>query len=115
MLAWTNPARNARVALRYSLFFAPLSLALCAAGVTSWLFVASSAPINFWIAREAVRFWRTEGNGGSARGLFWASVWHVPAVMALALVQKKGMWQRVWRGVRGESEEDEEEWEDVDE
>lgn len=118
MLAWTNPARNARVALRYSLFFAPLSLALCAAGVTSWVFVASSAPLNFWIAREAVRFWRTEGNGGSARGLFWASVWHLPGFMILALLHKKGMWERAWRAVSGlssSSATDDGEWEDDEE
>ena len=109
MLAWTNPARNARVALRYGLVFTPLALALCAAGVTSWAFIATSAPINFWIAREAVRFWKQEGHGGSARGLFWASVWHLPGFMILALLHKKGMWERAWRSITGS---DDGEWED---
>lgn len=108
MLSWTNPARNARVALRYSLVFPPLCLALCAAGVTSWGFAVTSLPINGWLIREAVQFWRKEGHGGSARGLFWASVWHLPGVMILALLHKKGMWTRAWRSIVG----DDGEWED---
>lgn len=115
MLAWVHPARNARVALRYSLVFVPLCVGLCAAGVTEWSFAVTSAPVNLWLVREAVRFWRHEGHKGSAKGLFWASVWHLPVVMVLALAQKKGMWQRVWRSVMGEPEEDEDEWEDDDE
>ncbi|CRK41661.1 hypothetical protein BN1708_016886, partial [Verticillium longisporum] len=96
MLAWTNPARNARVALRYSLAFAPLCFALCAAGVTEWSFALTSLPANAWLTWQAFRFWRAAGHAGTARGLFWASVWHLPVVLALATLQKKGMWSRVW-------------------
>ncbi|KAL7807521.1 protoheme IX farnesyltransferase-like protein [Trichoderma aethiopicum] len=113
MLAWTNPARNARVALRYSLAFFPLCFGLCAAGVTDWSFAVTSLPINLWLAREAVRFWKYEGHKGSARGLFWASVWHLPGVMILALLHKKGMWSRAWRSVFGEDEDGE--WEEEEE
>jgi protoheme IX farnesyltransferase len=113
MLAWVNPARNARVALRYSLAFIPLCVGLCAVGVTEWSFAVTSMPVNLWLVREAVKFYRHEGHKGSAKGLFWASVWHLPVVMVLALGQKKGMWQRVWRSVMGQpEEEEEEEWED---
>jgi len=105
MMAWTNPARNARVALRYSLVFAPICLALCAAGVTEWTFAFTSLPVNAWLAYEAVRFWRFGGHKGSARGLFWASVWHLPCVLVLALLQKKGMWSRVWRSIVGVEDE----------
>ncbi|KAK4187486.1 UbiA prenyltransferase family-domain-containing protein [Podospora australis] len=115
MLAWTNPARNARVALRYSLVFIPLCLGLCAAGVTEWSFAVTSAPVNVWLIAEAVKFWRHEGHKGSARGLFWASVWHLPVVMVLALAQKKGMWSRVWRSVAGEPDEDDDEYFDDEE
>lgn len=110
MLSWVNPARNARVALRYSLVFVPICVGLCAVGVTEWTFAVTSLPANAWLVREAWRFYRHEGHKGSARGLFWASVWHLPAVMVLALLQKKGMWQRVWRSVVGEPD-DEDEWE----
>ncbi|KAH8881718.1 mitochondria protoheme IX farnesyltransferase [Thozetella sp. PMI_491] len=113
MLCWVNPARNARVGLRYSLVFVPLCVALCAVGVTEWSFAVTSLPVNLWLLREAINFWRHEGHKGSARGLFWASVWHLPVVMVLALLQKKGMWQRVWRSVAGEPEDDDE-WEYVD-
>ncbi|KAJ4862528.1 ubiA prenyltransferase family domain-containing protein [Trichoderma breve] len=115
MLAWTNPARNGRVALRYSLVFFPLCFGLCAAGVTDWYFALTSLPINLWLAREAVRFWKFEGHKGSARGLFWASVWHLPGVMILALLHKKGMWSRAWRSVFGDDEEGEWEEEELEE
>ncbi|EJT72967.1 protoheme IX farnesyltransferase [Gaeumannomyces tritici R3-111a-1] len=119
MLAWTNPARNARVALRYGLLgFLPICVGLCAVGVTDWSFAVTSLPVNVWLARESVRFWRLRGAGGSARGLFWASVWHLPVVMVLALLQKKGMWGRVWRSLTGEGElvgdDDDEGWEYVE-
>ncbi|RYP24324.1 hypothetical protein DL765_000588 [Monosporascus sp. GIB2] len=115
MLCWIDPARNARVALRYSLAFVPICAGLCAAGVTDWSFAVTSLPVNLWLAREAVRFWRQQGHGGAARGLFWASVWHLPVVMVLALAQKRGMWGRVWRSVMGDGDEDEDEWIDDDE
>ncbi|KAK4141330.1 mitochondrial Protoheme IX farnesyltransferase [Dichotomopilus funicola] len=120
MLCWVNPARNARVALRYSLVFVPLCLGLCAAGVTEWSFAVTSLPVNLWLVREAVKFWRHEGHKGSARSLFWASVWHLPVIMVLALVQKKGMWARVWHSITGSPEEgndldDDEDDEDEDE
>ncbi|KYK57628.1 protoheme IX farnesyltransferase [Drechmeria coniospora] len=106
MLAWTNPARNSRVALRYSLVFIPICLGLCAAGVTEPVFALTSLPINLWLVREAVRFWRYEGHKGSARGLFWATVWHLPGVMILALLHKKGMWSRAWKSAFGTPDDD---------
>ncbi|KAH0438342.1 protoheme IX farnesyltransferase [Colletotrichum camelliae] len=109
MLAWTNPARNARVALRYSIAFIPLCVALCAAGVTEWSFAVTSLSVNGWLSWQAVRFWKYEGHKGSAKGLFWASVWHLPVVLVLALLQKKGMWSRAWNSLMGN---DEDEWED---
>ncbi|KZZ96655.1 protoheme IX farnesyltransferase [Moelleriella libera RCEF 2490] len=109
MLAWTNPGRNARVALRYSVAFLPLCLGLCAAGLTEWSFAVTSLPVNAWLIRQAVQFWRFEGHKGSARGLFWASVVHLPGIMILALLHKKGMWSRAWKSVFGD---DGGEWED---
>ncbi|ATY64886.1 patatin-like phospholipase [Cordyceps militaris] len=112
MLAWTNSARNGRVALRYSLVFIPLCVSLCAAGVTEWSFAVTSLPVNLWLAREAVRFWKHDGHQGSARGLFWASVWHLPAVLMLAMLQKKDLWSRAWRGLFGEAADEEGLWEE---
>ncbi|KAL3425555.1 protoheme IX farnesyltransferase [Phlyctema vagabunda] len=118
MLCWVNPARNGRVAFRYSLTFLPLCIALCYVGVTEWTFAVASTPLNLWLVKEAFQFWRFEGHKGTARGLFWCSVWHLPALLVLAMVEKKGMWQRVWRAAFGVGEldlEDEDEWEEVDE
>ncbi|CAK7234780.1 Protoheme IX farnesyltransferase, mitochondrial [Sporothrix bragantina] len=109
MLAWVNPARNGRVALRYAIAFLPICVGLCATGVTSWSFAVTSLPVNMWLVREAVKFWRFEGHQGSARALFWASVWHLPALMVLALLQKKGLWTRVYQSVFGQPALDEEE------
>lgn len=92
MLAWTNPARNARVALRYSIAMFPICGFLYWSGYVNPGFLAISTACNVWMTREAIRFWRTQGAGGSARSLFWASVWQLPLVLVGALVCKKGIW-----------------------
>ncbi|OJD33704.1 protoheme ix farnesyltransferase [Diplodia corticola] len=122
MLAWTNARMNGRVALRYSLLMFPVCVGLAAVGVTDWGFVATSSAINGWMTYAAARFWWYEGARGTARALFWASVWHLPIVLVLAMAHKKGLWQRVWNSVVGEpvveedEEEDDEYWdEDEDE
>ncbi len=100
MLAWTNPARNARVALRYSLAMFPICAGLYWAGFVNQGFLAISTVCNVWMTREAVRFWRKQGAGGSARGLFWASVWQLPLVLVGALICKS----RIWDGLFGSQE-----------
>ncbi|KIW12408.1 protoheme IX farnesyltransferase [Exophiala spinifera] len=92
MLAWTNPARNARVALRYSIAMFPICGMLYWGGYVDRGFLVISTACNIWMTREAIRFWRKQGAGGSARGLFWASVWQLPLVLVGALVCKKGLW-----------------------
>ncbi|KAI9682094.1 MAG: Protoheme IX farnesyltransferase, mitochondrial [Caeruleum heppii] len=114
MLAAVNPARNARVALRYALCVFPICAGLCSVGVTDWTFFYASAGVNAWLVREAGRFWWWEGGRGSARALFWASVWHLPGVMVLAMVFKRGLWERVRRGVLGWGDDGLEEDDDVD-
>lgn len=108
MLCWTNPAHNARVALRYALLMFPVCFGLAYVGVTDWGFVVTSSAVNGWMVWRAVQFWREKGHKGTARGLFWASVWHLPIVMVLAMAQKKGLWERVWRAAVGAPEVDEE-------
>ncbi|KAJ9644025.1 Protoheme IX farnesyltransferase, mitochondrial [Coniosporium tulheliwenetii] len=72
MLAWTNPARNGRVALRYSLLMFPVCVGLAVAGVTDYGFVVTSAAVNGWMTWQAWRFWRYEGLKG--KGLVGESV-----------------------------------------
>ena len=106
MLAWTNQALNGRVALRYSILMFPVCVGLAASGVTNWAFVGTSSVANGWMCWHAARFWWKGGAHGSARGLFWASVWHLPIVLVLAMAHKKGLWDRLLGSI-GISMEDE--------
>ncbi|KAF2007450.1 mitochondria protoheme IX farnesyltransferase [Amniculicola lignicola CBS 123094] len=101
MLSWVNPSMNSRVALRYSILMFPICFYLSYVGVTEWAFVGASAGVNGWMVYKSYLFWKLEGKAGSARGLFWASVWHLPIVMVLAMGLKKGLGERVWRGLVG--------------
>lgn len=92
MLAWINPVRNARVALRYSIAMFPLCFGLYYADIVNPGFLVISTACNAWMLKEAVRFWKYQGAQGSARGLFWASVWQLPLALVGALVCKKGIW-----------------------
>ena len=113
MLTSSNVAMATRVSLRYSLAMFPICAGLSYYEVTDPAFVATSSVINAWMLREAIRFWRQQGERGSARALFWASVWQMPIVLVLAMVQKKGLWERLWRSINGEPEVDEF-WDDDD-
>lgn len=108
MLAWVNPAQNGRVALRYAVLMFPVCIGLSYCGVTDWSFVVTSSAINGWMAVKAWQFWKAEGHKGTARGLFWASVWHLPIVMVLAMAQKKGLGERLYTSVFGYDHVDDE-------
>ncbi|KAJ4383837.1 Protoheme IX farnesyltransferase, mitochondrial [Didymella sp. IMI 355093] len=101
MLAWVNPRQNGRVALRYALLMFPVCIGLSLAGITDPSYMATSSVVNGWMAYRAWQFWRFDGHSGSARALFWASVWHLPIVMVLAMAQKKGLGERLYRSVFG--------------
>lgn len=105
MLASINPAMNARVALRYSLLFFPICGGLTYCGVTDRGFLATSSVVNAWLVREAYRFWKLQGEKGTAKRLFWAGVWQLPVVMVLAMGHKKGLWDGVLERVFGRVEE----------
>jgi len=106
MLAWVNPAQNGRVALRYAVLMFPVCIGLSYCGVTDWSFIATSSAVNGWMAYRAWQFWRETGQKGSARGLFWASVWHLPLVMVLAMAQKKGLSERIYHSIFGFPDDD---------
>jgi len=111
MLSSSNTPMASRVSLRYSVAMFPICVGLSYYDVTDTAFMATSSAVNAWMLREAIKFWRLQGDKGSARALFWASVWQLPIVLVLAMVQKKGLWERLWRGVNGE-DEGEEMWDD---
>lgn len=98
MLAWMHPARNARVALRYSVAMFPICFALYHYNVVNPAFLLISTGCNAWMLKEAVRFYKFQGAQGSARGLFWASVWQLPLVLVGALLCKTGIWDGFFGG-----------------
>lgn len=106
MLAWTNSRMNGRVAFRYTLWSFPICGALWYFGITDQGFLVTSSLVNAWIVREAWRFWRKDGQRGSARNLFWAGVWHLPVLMVLAMAHKQGLWEGVWQRLNGETPEE---------
>ncbi|KAL7266634.1 Protoheme IX farnesyltransferase, mitochondrial [Rhizina undulata] len=108
MMAWKYPRLNARVSLRYSLLFFPICAGLWWCGVTDMGFLVDSSIVNAWLVRESWRFYRKGGEGGNAKRLFWASVWHLPLVMGLAMVHKAGLWRGVWERIAGVPAEEEE-------
>lgn len=110
MLCWVNPAHNARVALRYSVLMFPISIGLWWVGVVGHGFLVGSTVANGWLVREAARFWKHQGAQGTARGLFWASIWQLPILLVGGLVTKKGLWDGVWRNIFGQPDEDEDEY-----
>ncbi|KAI9931004.1 hypothetical protein ASPWEDRAFT_124413 [Aspergillus wentii DTO 134E9] len=110
MMCWTNPARNARVALRYSVLMFPISIGLWWVGVVGHGFLVGSTVANGWLVKEAYRFWKHQGANGTARGLFWASIWQLPILLVGGLVTKKGLWDGVWRNAFGQPEEDEDDY-----
>lgn len=112
MTAWKNPKLNARVALRYSLLMFPLCFGLSYFNITDWYYQLDSAVVNTWMSFWALKFYlqqkrnysktvynnKTEFNKGLAlanvyaRKTFWVSVLHLPAVLILAILHKKGRW-----------------------
>ncbi|KAF9888786.1 Protoheme IX farnesyltransferase, mitochondrial [Aspergillus nanangensis] len=110
MLCWTNPARNARVALRYSVLMFPISIGLWWVGVVGHGFLVGSTVANGWLVKEAYHFWKHQGANGTARGLFWASIWQLPILLVGGLVTKKGLWDGVWRNAFGQPDEEDDDY-----
>lgn len=110
MLAWTNPARNARVALRYSVLMFPISIGLWWVGVVGHGFLVGSTVANGWLVKEAYKFWKDQGANGTARGLFWASIWQLPILLVGGLVTKRGLWDGVWNQIFGQPVDDEDDY-----
>lgn len=122
MTAAENPKLNARVSLRYSILMFPLCFGLSYFDVTDWMFLIDSSIINGWLTLLAYQFWKQQqknysGSSGptteginiantQARKLFWCSVYHLPAVLILAMLHKKGQWDRLFHymGIKDSNE-----------
>lgn len=106
-----NPKLNARVALRYSILMFPICFGLSYYGVTDWYFQIDSAIANAWMTVLAFKFWSQQRKNHAkghvpsaeaiqvasvnAKKLFWCSVWQLPVVLVLAMLHKKGQWDRL--------------------
>ncbi|BFZ63044.1 Protoheme IX farnesyltransferase, mitochondrial [Saitoella coloradoensis] len=95
MTSVTDPALNARVALRYSLLCLPLSWALSLTSVCDPVFLIDSTLVNGWLIAESYKFWKWRDDK-RARKLFLASIWHLPLLLGLAMVHKVGLWDWLW-------------------
>ncbi|KAL3260340.1 hypothetical protein ABHI18_004699 [Aspergillus niger] len=93
----------------------PISIGLWWVGVVGHGFLVSSSVANAWLVKEAYHFWKHQGANGTARGLFWASIWQLPVLLVGGLVTKKGLWDGVWRQIFGQPDELEDEYVYVDE
>lgn len=88
MAAVLNPKLNGRVALRYSFALIPITLAASAVSLTTPLFAITGNLANLPLIFQAIRFWRNPTRK-SARGLFFASLIHLPLFMILLFVHRK--------------------------
>jgi protoheme IX farnesyltransferase len=57
-------------------------------GLTTWMFVLDSLPVNLYFLYLAWRFYR-HSDSSSSRKLFRMSLAHLPIIMILMLVHKK--------------------------
>ena len=89
MASVLHPKLNGRVALRYSLALIPITLAASAVSLTTPLFAITGNLINAPLIFQAIKFWRNPTRK-SARGLFFASLIHLPLFMILLFIHRKG-------------------------
>lgn len=121
MSAWTNPLLTARVALRHSIAMFPICIGASYFGLTDNFFILDSSIINGWQAYAALKFYqqqkqlakldpkiykRSGEHKKYAKLLFWASVIHLPMILLLAMLHKKGRWDWLFGSSSLDDEED---------
>lgn len=87
MASVLNPRLNGRVALRYSIALIPVTLIAAALGLTTPLFALTGNMANASLVFKTVQFWR-DPTRKSARGLFFASLLHLPLFLTLLFIHK---------------------------
>lgn len=99
MLSVLDPPKNALVSLRYSLALLPLCASFPMLGLTNVWFGALSLVPNGLMAVCAWRFYAATTRPGQgekrerrAKELFWSSLVHLPVVLVMMLLMKKGLW-----------------------
>lgn len=75
-------SRTASLVTRYSWYLVPIPLAAAALDATSWMFAVEGTAFNAYLLYHAYRFQQDKTNA-KARDVFKASLWHLPAMLAL--------------------------------
>lgn len=88
MASVLNPNLNTRVALRYALALVPITVAATAVSLTTPMFMVTGNLTNSILIFQAVRFWRNPERK-TARGLFFASLIHLPLFMLFLFLHRK--------------------------
>lgn len=96
-----NPNLCKRVAFRYCVGLIGLCSLAPVMGVTTWTFAVDSLPLNAYLSYLGWRFYR-DGDSKSSRKLFRFSLIHIPALLMLMLISKKGFGEQL--NVPGEPE-----------
>lgn len=68
--------------MRYSWYLVPIPIVAAALDATSWMFAVEGTAFNAYLLYHAFRF-REDKSNSNARDVFKASLWHLPAVLAL--------------------------------
>ncbi|KAI9014134.1 UbiA prenyltransferase family-domain-containing protein [Hyaloraphidium curvatum] len=89
MMSVIDPKLTTRVSLRYSLALFPITWGCTWVGLTDAYFLVDSGIANAVLTGLAVEFWRKPGEK-TARRLFFASLLHLPILLALMIAHKKG-------------------------
>ena len=95
MLSVLSPRLNALVSLRHAALLIPFTAVLGPlSGSVDWSFAATSAAPNYIFGKAAWDFYVKTGEG-TAKRLFWVSLWYLPVVLGLMMVHKSfGGWLR---------------------
>jgi protoheme IX farnesyltransferase len=90
MMSVVDPGLCKRTTLRYCLALFPLCAAAPALDITTWWFLVDSLPVNAWMTYLAWRFYSdSEEDFKWARKLFQFTLFHLPLLTGLMLINKK--------------------------
>lgn len=82
---------TAMVSLMYCVALVPASLTVTLIGVTGWIYLAGALLLGGWYTACAVALVRRRDRD-AARRLFIASVFYLPALLGLSVVDRSGNW-----------------------
>ena len=88
MMSVLNPGLCKRTALRYSLALTPICGLAPLLDITTWWFLLDSLPVNAWLTYLSWQFYR-DSDFKSARKLFHFTLFHLPLLTGLLLINKK--------------------------